>query len=98
MLHISLFKKLPEHLLRKILRYTTAVRPRYLDNEFFKIPIKKQWCYLCGEKVFRNLNPPRTLKCSDCWNVMCLKCVRQRSTPSKPTECCPSTTKMICLC
>ena len=90
MLHISLFKKLPKHLIRKILQYTTALRPKYLDAGFFRIPITKQWCIVCGEKVQRHLNPSRALKCSECWNVMCRAHTLQFT-------CCNSRHKVLCL-
>ena len=97
-MHHSLLKQLPKHLLTKIFRYTIVFRPRYLDHGFFRIPIKKQWCVFCGEKVPRGLSTPMTLKCSDCLEVMCLLCVRRRSTPHKYAECCNSRTRTLCLC
>ena len=98
MLNESLLKKLPTHILKIILRYTTALRPKYLDGGFFKIPITKQWCWFCGEKVQRNLTPPCTIKCSECWNVMCLKCVQTRSSPNNNAVCCHSRHRILCFC
>ena len=76
--------------------YTTALRPSYLDTRLFAIPITKQWCIFCGEKVLRQYK--RVVKCSDCWNVMCVQCLQQRLQPNKLVECCTSTDKTLCLC